>query len=84
MGLGHRLIMLYQREITPCIFAVHGGWSRWSGWGPCSKSCGTGSQERSRSCTQPAPKYGGKSCPGTAGEKRMCNKQACPGKKKNY
>ena len=60
--------MLHQRELTLCIFAVDGGWSSWGGWASCSQSCGTGSQERSRSCTQPAPKYGGKSCPGAARE----------------
>ncbi|XP_078378395.1 SCO-spondin-like isoform X2 [Oculina patagonica] len=57
---------------------VHGGWSRWSGWTSCSKSCGTGAKERSRSCTNPPPRHGGKSCSGTARETKTCNTQACP------
>ena len=62
---------------------VHGGWSRWSGWNSCSKTCGAGSQERSRSCTNPRPRYGGNSCRGAALDKQTCNKQLCPGKKYN-
>ncbi|KAJ7389347.1 hypothetical protein OS493_032204 [Desmophyllum pertusum] len=57
---------------------VHGGWSRWRGWTNCSQSCGTGSQERSRTCTNPLPRYGGNSCRGAALDKQTCNKQPCP------
>lgn len=63
--------------------AVHGGWSSWSGWTTCSQSCATGSQERSRTCTSPPPRYGGNYCLGNAREKQLCNKQRCPGKKRN-
>ena len=61
-------------------FTVDGGWSSWSDWKSCSKSCGSGIQERSRSCTRPAPNYGGKSCDGEARESRWCNTHSCPGK----
>ena len=61
---------------------VHGGWSKWSGWTSCTQSCGTGSQERSRTCTSPPPLYGGNSCLGNPREKQLCNKQPCPGKKR--
>ena len=47
---------------------------------PCSQSCGTGFQERSRSCTQPVPKPGGKACHGDLRESRECNTHSCPGK----
>ncbi|KAM7440695.1 hypothetical protein ABFA07_010097 [Porites harrisoni] len=57
---------------------VDGGWSVWSVWSSCSKSCGIGSQERSRSCTQPPPSAGGKTCPGKEGESRLCNSNPCP------
>lgn len=61
-------------------FIVDGGWSSWSDWNSCSKSCGTGVQEHSRSCTRPAPSYGGKPCDGVARESRWCNTHSCPGK----
>ncbi|XP_020632778.1 SCO-spondin-like, partial [Orbicella faveolata] len=60
----------------PC--PIDGGWSSWSDWKPCSKSCGTGIQEHSRSCTRPTPSYGGKSCDGEARESRWCNTHSCP------
>ena len=61
---------------------VHGGWSSWSGWTSCTQSCGTGSQERSRTCTSPPPRYGGNFCLGNPREKQLCNKQSCPGRKR--
>ena len=72
-GLIHRLLLPF--------LTVNGGWSSWNGWTSCSKSCGSGSQSRSRSCTKPSPKYGGKSCQGIARQSQLCNKKACPGRK---
>merc|ERR1719199_1045804 len=43
-------------------------------WSTCTKSCGTGSQQRSRIVTQ--PKNGGAACPHTA-ETQACNEHAC-------
>jgi len=57
---------------------VDGGWSNWSGWNSCNMPCDTGSQQRSRSCTNPPPLYGGKSCSGTEREERSCNQHSCP------
>merc|ERR1712117_112075 len=51
-------------------------WGEWSDWGQCSKTCGGGNQERTRSFDQQA-EYGGASCPGKATETRGCNAQAC-------
>merc|ERR1712054_751166 len=49
--------------------------SQFSAWTTCTKSCGTGSQSRSRSVTS-APRFGGYACP-YLNEKRACNKHAC-------
>ncbi|XP_065053920.1 L-rhamnose-binding lectin CSL1-like isoform X2 [Rhopilema esculentum] len=57
---------------------VDGGYSNWSDFSKCSKSCGGGIQERHRSCTEPAPKNGGKSCEGADSETRACNANPCP------
>ncbi|KAI8490945.1 hypothetical protein Bbelb_313640 [Branchiostoma belcheri] len=57
---------------------VNGGWSSWSGWSGCSVTCGSGSQSRSRTCTNPAPAYGGANCAGPAQETQQCNAGSCP------
>jgi hypothetical protein len=50
---------------------VDGGWSE---WGPCSASCGAGTQ--TRSCDSPAPAHGGLRCDGDSS--RACNADPCP------
>ncbi|XP_033611959.1 A disintegrin and metalloproteinase with thrombospondin motifs 7 [Fukomys damarensis] len=57
---------------------VDGGWSDWSAWSVCSRSCGIGVQSTERRCTQPEPKYKGKFCVGERMRVRLCNLQACP------
>merc|ERR1712113_3489 len=54
------------------------GWGAWKAYGPCNKNCGGGSQSRSRSCDSPSPKYGGKTCPGSATQSQSCNSHNCP------
>jgi hypothetical protein len=41
-------------------------------------TCGGGSQNRSRTCTNPVPQYGGADCVGFAGENQDCNTHNCP------
>ena len=62
-------------------FAVPGGYSEWTVWSTCSKSCVGGTHSRSRKCNTPPPKYGGKDCSvlGEAMETKECNKHVCPG-----
>ena len=43
-------------------------------------TCSNGTQLRTRSCTEPAPMYGGKDCVGPAEEVRECFPRHCPGK----
>lgn len=56
---------------VPC--PVHGGWSPWSSYGPCSAKCGTGIKQRSRDCSNPAPLFGGMVCIGPAIEEVPCD-----------
>lgn len=60
-------------------FLVHGGWSSWTQWGACSKTCGNGKQYSRRYCNNPVPKYGGKRCYGAAVKTRECKVKPCPG-----
>jgi len=53
---------------TPC--PIDGGWSQWD---TCSATCGGGTQNRT--CTNPAPQYGGADCDGDASQ--SCNTEAC-------
>ena len=51
-------------------------WGGWSAWGACSKSCGSGTQNRSRSVATNAT-CGGR-CDGPSRVIQSCNKQCCP------
>ncbi|XP_017285004.1 properdin [Kryptolebias marmoratus] len=70
---------------------VHGSWSSWGVWSPCSGSCindqqGSAnmfSRERQRSCTNPAPSADtnpqGNSCPGDFSQRQSCSELPnCP------
>ena len=59
---------------------VNGGWSSWFVFTPCSVSCGTGMTVLARTCTNPAPKYGGRPCQGPARKGQPCLTKACPSK----
>ncbi|XP_075117575.1 SCO-spondin-like [Leptodactylus fuscus] len=56
---------------------VNGSWSKWSPWSWCDRSCGGGRSVRSRTCTSPPPKNGGKECPGEKYQVRICNPRPC-------
>ncbi|XP_043671720.1 A disintegrin and metalloproteinase with thrombospondin motifs 9-like [Vespula pensylvanica] len=55
----------------------NGGWSVWSSWNKCSRTCGVGVQCRSRSCNNPRPAYGGKYCMGPSEDCRICESAKC-------
>ncbi|XP_013012362.1 A disintegrin and metalloproteinase with thrombospondin motifs 14 isoform X3 [Cavia porcellus] len=61
------------------MYGQDGGWSPWSTFGSCSRSCGGGVRSRSRSCDNPPPAYGGRSCSGPLFEYQICNSEDCPG-----
>ncbi|XP_062620618.1 coadhesin-like, partial [Saccostrea cucullata] len=68
-------------EIADCTIAgcpVDGHWSGWTAWGDCSVSCGGGSQQKNRYCSNPSPQNGGLPCLGTNTDTQTCNPSPCP------
>jgi len=59
------------------VNAINGGYSGWN-YGACSKTCGGGTRQLSRTCTNPAPNVNGAACVGAATTSQSCNTQACP------
>merc|ERR1712226_217434 len=76
------LVTPTQHVITPGTTpAVDGGWSQWSDWSTCSSSCGTGTQTRQRTCTNPSPSNGGEQCSvdgSSDTETQSCDAGGCP------
>ncbi|XP_048580608.1 uncharacterized protein LOC5507741 isoform X2 [Nematostella vectensis] len=62
---------------NPC--PVTGGYTLWSSWTSCTKTCGTGMQKRSRDCTNPRPIHGGQNCTGDYVQTKSCKLKVCPG-----
>ena len=63
---------------SPIVYVlVDGGWTDWSEYSACSVTCDSGEQTKHRSCTNPAPKYGGRPCPGQAKSVRSCVMPRC-------
>ena len=60
----------------PC--PVDGGYTEWTEYGPCSVTCGKGTRIRTRTCTNPRPSDGGKSCDEPSSEYIACDEVACP------
>lgn len=70
-------------ENWPCntqACPVSGGYTPWSAFGPCTKSCAGGTHFRTRNCTNPAPEAGGQDCTrlGSPKETAYCNIHPCP------
>ncbi|KAG7477529.1 hypothetical protein MATL_G00070600 [Megalops atlanticus] len=72
------------REVSVCdterACPVHGGWSAWGSWGPCSGSCTAEGHQlpvrrRFRSCDNPQPSSDprGDDCPGSSSELDSCS-----------
>ena len=58
---------------------VNGGFTQWSAWTDCTKTCGGGSQTRTRICTSPVTLNGGTDCSAASAETRACNTGSCGG-----
>ncbi|XP_060071250.1 uncharacterized protein LOC132551155 [Ylistrum balloti] len=63
---------------TSTYCAIHGGFSSWTTWSTCSVTCATGTQERSRTCTNPTPQFGGNACSGDFHQTKGCTLSPCP------
>nr|XP_011420340.2 coadhesin [Crassostrea gigas] len=72
------------RSCRPVHSKVNGSWGSWGQWrahGACSNTCGKGRRLfiRQRTCTRPAPKCGGRRCPGptTQNKYKSCFLKKC-------
>merc|ERR1719219_2155252 len=57
---------------------IDGGWGSWGSYGSCSKNCGGGTKNRTRSCDSPEPQLGGQTCLGASSQSASCNTYSCP------
>ncbi|TRY60815.1 hypothetical protein DNTS_003153 [Danionella cerebrum] len=57
---------------SPC--PVDGGWAEWTVWSECSSEC---ERQRTRECTDPEPKHGGRLCDGAALDTDNCTGDLC-------
>ena len=51
---------------------IHGNWTLWSRWSPCSVTLGVGVKRRIRMCMNPPPSNGGRRCLGASVEYMEC------------
>ena len=76
-ALGKNSLYILSFELLS-FFPVDCVWGQWSTWSSCSKSCGGGTNTRSRSKIE--TERNGGSCPGSGSDSKRCNTQSCPGK----
>ena len=56
------------------MFGVqHGNWSVWGPWTECSAEAWAGVRHRTRTCTDPAPRRGGRPCVGQSVQYEPCS-----------
>lgn len=69
-------------SVTNCT--VHGKWTEWGPWSTCSQTCGTAIKTRRRTCGNPAPAHGGRTCVGPDRTEMYCaNLPPCSQPKKH-
>lgn len=56
--------------VTNCT--VNGGWTEWSPWSACSNTCGIAVKTRRRTCGNPKPAHGGRTCVGKEHDEMYC------------
>ncbi|KAL5272649.1 hypothetical protein ACHWQZ_G000744 [Mnemiopsis leidyi] len=62
-----------------CCVTVEGGWTDWTDWSECEcdHSTGTGTRNKTRSCSNPSPSCFGRSCAGESTMFETCDDQCC-------
>ena len=75
---GENGTLFIEFPIVSCCFSVNCTWSDWT-WDSCSKSCGNGTQNGSRTISQSAMN-GGSECSGPSADSQSCNSHICPKK----
>lgn len=84
---GHRRCILGNFQLKLCVrqnCPINGGWSNWSEWGSCSKTCGTALKNITRLCNNPVPEHGGSPCMGDSFKERECATNPCQGTKNDF
>lgn len=61
------------RDAWETFGVQHGNWSVWGNWSECSVEAWAGVRKRSRTCTNPAPRRGGRPCVGEAIQYEPCS-----------
>lgn len=62
------------------FYPVDCGWSEWTSWSACSRTCDVGIRRRYRSGTNPPQAFGGLPCVGDRAELDTCSIYPCSGK----
>ncbi|XP_066483571.1 SCO-spondin-like [Tiliqua scincoides] len=63
--------------VEPC--PVDCGWTTWTAWSSCSRTCNVGTRRRFRSGSEPPAAAGGSPCQGPNVEIEFCSLQPCQG-----
>lgn len=59
------------------VLSVDCGWSSWTQWSACSRTCDVGVRRRYRSGTNPPPAFGGRPCEGDRVGIDTCSVEPC-------
>ena len=62
-----------EREEWEKYGVQHGNWSAWDTWTDCETKPWVGVRKRTRNCTNPVPRRGGRPCVGEAVQYESCN-----------
>ncbi|KAL5272651.1 hypothetical protein ACHWQZ_G000744 [Mnemiopsis leidyi] len=62
-----------------CCVTVEGGWTDWTDWSvcECDHSTGTGTRNKTRSCSNPSPSCFGRQCGGDKTAIEVCSDECC-------